>query len=512
MNSKHSLFETDVHHHHHHQQHNANIEHINIDVDHLIHVNSNVKHNNCHYQKLPSVSSNASTISSNVNDGEQQLSPIGNNFNSPIQTIGAHFDEFEIKSTLDKDFSNRKQIKSFIDFDVEDEVEDGDDNVFGSCRTSNSKRLNRRVVKSTSEYGQELINVFNVGGGGGSVDGNDDESNNNKTNTIDSSITATHSTNLFKSFSVDAPMSNCKSENPNSSISKDDVDDDDDEEWNQFQGSEMATNMDYVFDDLNNKQSETQMCNGVSACNLNDDDDVDTNDDLIMDNDSDILYDRLQQMEQEQDVLNNSLLALTSHFAQVQLRLRQIVEAKDVSVDKREVLLRELENFANRGIPELMMATSSNPLERSVSMATSLMADDVFEEDNDECDDQVYGHSKFESEQNIDCHSVYSKGNSRHNSCSTTVIVTEDKLERQRNRQKELICQLKEQLEDLERYAYETGELNSLPSSMLLERQNAIIEQLKSKLPVLSIEEIDKLSPEELRLKVDHAVKEVLSH
>ena len=35
---------------------------------------------------------------------------------------------------------------------------------------------------------------------------------------------------------------------------------------------------------------------------------------------------RLQALEEEQDQLNSSLLALTSHFAQVQFRLKQIVD------------------------------------------------------------------------------------------------------------------------------------------------------------------------------------------
>lgn len=50
-------------------------------------------------------------------------------------------------------------------------------------------------------------------------------------------------------------------------------------------------------------------------------------------------------------------------------------------------------------------------------------------------------------------------------------------MEMQRNKQKELICQLKSQLEDLEKYAYETGAAD-LPQSIVLERQNLIISEL----------------------------------
>ena len=60
--------------------------------------------------------------------------------------------------------------------------------------------------------------------------------------------------------------------------------------------------------------------------------------------------DRLRQLEEEQELLNGSLMALTTHFAQVQLRLKQIVDANE---DQREELLKELEQFANRGIPDI---------------------------------------------------------------------------------------------------------------------------------------------------------------
>ncbi|TRY70760.1 hypothetical protein TCAL_04878 [Tigriopus californicus] len=59
---------------------------------------------------------------------------------------------------------------------------------------------------------------------------------------------------------------------------------------------------------------------------------------------------RIEEMEEEQEELNNSLMSMTSHFAKVQLRLQQVVGAPS---DKREILLKELEHFAFRGIPSL---------------------------------------------------------------------------------------------------------------------------------------------------------------
>ena len=48
---------------------------------------------------------------------------------------------------------------------------------------------------------------------------------------------------------------------------------------------------------------------------------------------------QLEQLEEEQEQLNSSLLALTTHFAQVQFRLKQIVNAdptdREVSIWER---------------------------------------------------------------------------------------------------------------------------------------------------------------------------------
>lgn len=52
----------------------------------------------------------------------------------------------------------------------------------------------------------------------------------------------------------------------------------------------------------------------------------------------------------------------------------------------------------------------------------------------------------------------------------------ESKMALQRTKQRELISQLKSQLEDLEKYAYETGDAD-LPQSVILERQNIIISE-----------------------------------
>lgn len=58
----------------------------------------------------------------------------------------------------------------------------------------------------------------------------------------------------------------------------------------------------------------------------------------------------MRNLEKEQELLNTSLFALTTHFAQVQFRLRQVVHAP---AEAKEKLLKSLEEFAFRGIPDI---------------------------------------------------------------------------------------------------------------------------------------------------------------
>lgn len=163
---------------------------------------------------------------------------------------------------------------------------------------------------------------------------------------------------------------------------------------------------------------------------------------------------RLHHLEEEQEQLNSSLLALTTHFAQVQFRLKQIVDAP---TDDKERLLKELEEFSFKGIPDF------REFSRKPEISNSEMS---------------------EHEHEIIIH-------------------------QQRAKQKELIDQLKTQLEDLEQYAYETGEAG-LPQSMVMEKQRVIIDQLKGKLN-LNLDEIDLLSPDDIRQQVDRAIGQLVN-
>ncbi|XP_058796945.1 RUN domain-containing protein 1 [Phymastichus coffea] len=174
--------------------------------------------------------------------------------------------------------------------------------------------------------------------------------------------------------------------------------------------------------------------------------------------------DRLRELEEEQEMLNSSLIALTTHFAQVQFRLKQICDAP---TSKKEELLKELEEFAFRGIPDIQGNLVFN--KKSSSSNLSHRYDFTNAEDSE----------------------------------------TDLKTEIQKNKQKELICQLKTQLEELEKFAYETGDAD-LPQSVILERQNLIINHLKEKLN-FNVEDFCKLSTDDLRWQVDYAINQIVS-
>ncbi|CAL2052830.1 unnamed protein product [Caenorhabditis brenneri] len=156
---------------------------------------------------------------------------------------------------------------------------------------------------------------------------------------------------------------------------------------------------------------------------------------------------RIQQLEEEQERLNNSLFSLSSHFAQVQFRIKQMNEAEP---QDRETLLAELQDFAFKG------CTDMNELQRL----------------------------RNESE----------NGN--------------EVLEKQNERQKELLKQLRDQVEELERTAYENGE-GALPSIDILKKQKAVLDKLNEKID-LNLD-IDKMNQSEIQHQVDDALKQLVN-
>ncbi|XP_023347513.1 RUN domain-containing protein 1, partial [Eurytemora carolleeae] len=74
-------------------------------------------------------------------------------------------------------------------------------------------------------------------------------------------------------------------------------------------------------------------------------------------------------------------------------------------------------------------------------------------------------------------------------------------LEDQRRIEADAISTLKVKLEELESYAYQAGEA-TLPSSLVLQRQSVVLEQLKERLNI-DVSDIARLSEDELKAEVD---------
>ncbi|XP_042529614.1 RUN domain-containing protein 1 [Dipodomys spectabilis] len=179
----------------------------------------------------------------------------------------------------------------------------------------------------------------------------------------------------------------------------------------------------------------------------------------------------LRRLRAERRRLDSALLALSSHFAQVQFRLRQVVRGAPA---EQQRLLRELEDFAFRGCPHVLGYEGP---------------DDPAGEEDDGLRGyrpRLRGENQSEQEK-------------------------QERLETQREKQKELILQLKTQLDDLETFAYQEGSYDSLPQSMVLERQRVIIDELIKKLDMNLNEDISSLSTEELCQRVDAAVAQIVN-
>nr|XP_025717526.1 RUN domain-containing protein 1 [Callorhinus ursinus] len=179
----------------------------------------------------------------------------------------------------------------------------------------------------------------------------------------------------------------------------------------------------------------------------------------------------LRRLRAERRRLDSALLALSSHFAQVQFRLRQVVRGAPA---EQQRLLRELEDFAFRGCPHVL--GYGGPEDPASDDGDGLPGDRP----------RLRGENQSEQEKR-------------------------ERLEAQREKQKELILQLKTQLDDLETFAYQEGNYDSLPQSVVLERQRVIIDELIKKLDMNLNEDISSLSTEELRQRVDAAVAQIVN-
>ncbi|CAB3255987.1 unnamed protein product [Arctia plantaginis] len=157
--------------------------------------------------------------------------------------------------------------------------------------------------------------------------------------------------------------------------------------------------------------------------------------------------DRLHALEEEQEILSSSVFSLTSHLAQVEFRLRQILKAPP---EEKDEMLKALEEFTSRGVPDSRAAPQGS-------------AGDV--------------------------------------SCSECVEL-ERKIRRQRAKQTHFIERLKTQLKELERFA-------ANPPSSGDTKHRTLIDHLRTELDQGLKEGCHQpLTAEELRHQINCAVRQ----
>ncbi|EUB61642.1 RUN domain-containing protein [Echinococcus granulosus] len=159
--------------------------------------------------------------------------------------------------------------------------------------------------------------------------------------------------------------------------------------------------------------------------------------------------DKLRSNTEEHENLNSSLLLMTSHFAQVQFRLEQVLQADP---EEKEILLRDLEQFAWKGVPDLHALRLNQP---DFQASTEGLRDD-----------------------------------------------------QRKNNMSHMIDQLKSQLHDLEQFAYKSGEIQQPPTQNVLEKQRLVLEELGKHLD-LNVSEFPSLSAKEIRERVNAGLNQL---
>ena len=74
-------------------------------------------------------------------------------------------------------------------------------------------------------------------------------------------------------------------------------------------------------------------------------------------------------------------------------------------------------------------------------------------------------------------------------------LTNEELIEAEKSREKDFIQELKQKLDELEHYAAASGSLQGAPTSVMIEKQKILIDQLRAKLDLqLDDEAVSKLS------------------
>ncbi|KAI1719496.1 RUN domain-containing protein [Ditylenchus destructor] len=161
--------------------------------------------------------------------------------------------------------------------------------------------------------------------------------------------------------------------------------------------------------------------------------------------------DKVRELEEEQNRLNESVLSLSTHFAHIQFRIQQISNAP---AEKRDEMLKELQEFASKGCIDISQVRQETEQLKSAAQ-------------------------------------------------------TEDQSVREKkDRVLNLISHLRTQLEDLEQFAYENGH-GGIPLIELKQRQKMVFDKLQEKIR-LKIE-LETLPAYEIGKNLDDGLEQILN-
>ncbi|CEF71058.1 RUN domain-containing protein [Strongyloides ratti] len=161
---------------------------------------------------------------------------------------------------------------------------------------------------------------------------------------------------------------------------------------------------------------------------------------------------RVKELENNYEILNDSLMALSTQFAQIQYRIKQMEKTTDPNDQNR--IIEEIKKIAFDG------CTSNDEVKEIKDVLSS------------------------------------------HENVSNKEIV-----ENCKKHQNILIEKLRNQLSDLEKFAYETGS-GELPSTEVMNRQRIVLEKLTEKLQ-LNLD-IEKIKDNQMFERVDDALQNVI--
>lgn len=182
---------------------------------------------------------------------------------------------------------------------------------------------------------------------------------------------------------------------------------------------------------------------------------------------------RLAELEAEQERMSEAMLALSTQFAQIQLRIQQIAQAP---TEQRNEMFQQLQKFASHSCMDFGRIKCA--IKRSQSSTGAADEANV---------------KQVEAEAN---------GNNNNNNTTQTVPMV-----------RQLIGELRIQLTELEQLAWQNGQLDELPLSELRARQRLVLDRVREKMRLrvqLVGPEAERDDEEQFRRKLDEGLDQAM--